>query len=192
MWGVLVGALTIVGGLMFASGGFQHARAMQAVSLGQFEESRVAPQWFAIVIHASGTPAASVEALDRSSQALGLDSMPFHFVIGNGLDAPDGSVVAGRRWTEQRAGSGTAQRPDGSQPDSAWFDEHAIAICLAGNGDRRPFTEAQLDALIRSVKELQRLHGIPDSAVYLHADLSPVSDPGVHFAREQFFAALAT
>ncbi len=163
---------------------------MPATSLARVETAPVGPAWAAIVIHASGTPAASADSLDRSSRELGLDSMPYHFVIGNGLDAADGSVTAGRRWHEQRAGYGTAERPSGSQPDAVWFDEHAISICLAGNGDRRPFTEAQIDALIRAVKQLQRMHQIPDSAVYLHADLSPVSDPGAYFPREQFFAGL--
>lgn len=190
VWSVLLGALTIVGGLMYASGEFQQRESMQATSVARVDDAPLAPVWSSIVIHASGTPAASVQSLDRSSQAMGLDSMPYHFVIGNGLDAADGSVSAGQRWHNQRTGVQTATRPEGSQPDSAWFDAHAVSICLAGNGDRRPFSAAQIEALVRAVQELQRAYGIADTAVFLHSDLSAVSDPGSYFPRELFFSAL--
>ena len=190
VWGVVLGAMTLVGGLMFASGGFEQMRSGPAVGVAKINDAPTAP-WSSIVIHSSGTPAGSLQSLERAAQAEGFDSSPFHFVIGNGLDATDGAVMHTPRWSQQRAGVRTADRPAGSSPDAEWFNQHAISICLVGSGDRRAFTQPQLDGLLNAVNELQRLYNIPDAAVFLHSDLSPISDPGAQFPREQFFSALS-
>ena len=50
-----------------------------------------------------------------------------------------------------------------------------------GNGDRRPFTEAQIDSLLAVIERLQRVLGIPRQGVHLHQDIAEVSSPGKFF-----------
>jgi N-acetyl-anhydromuramyl-L-alanine amidase AmpD len=66
------------------------------------------------------------------------------------------------------------------------LNEHAVAICLVGNGDRRRFTDRQIRELSSLVRRLQRELGIAADRVYLHGDVAPVSSPGVHFPAAEF------
>lgn len=148
-------------------------------------------RWKSIVIHHSGSPSGSPESLDRSHRALGFRSLGYHFVIGNGIDFGDGAVARGPRWLAQQPGAHVHERAPGATPDALWLNEHAIGVCLIGNGDRRPFTDAQLRAVIDLVMDLQREFGIPDNQVFLHSDLAPVASPGRFFPLASFETALA-
>ena len=68
-------------------------------------------------------------------------------------------------------------------PHQDFYNQHAIAICLVGNGNRRPFSERQTSQLISLVRRLQRELGIPPSAVRLHRDVAAnlTTSPGRHF-----------
>ena len=147
-------------------------------------------RWKSIVIHHSGSPGVSPESLDRLHRSWGFASLGYHFVIGNGIDYGDGAVYAGQRWTRQEPGAHVAERSAGAQPTAAWFNEHAIGICLIGNGDRRSFTESQLAQLSELVADLQREFNIPDNQVFLHSDLSAVDSPGRYFPVAAFEASL--
>jgi len=137
-------------------------------------------RWKAVVVHHSGSPAGDVESIERQHLSYGYASLGYHFVIGNGHGLGDGSVYVGTRWNRQQAGAHAA----GAR--SAWMNEHAIAICLVGNGDRRPFTERQLRELSNLVRRLQDSLGIPATSVHLHSDLASVSSPGRLFPAAEF------
>lgn len=131
-------------------------------------------RWTSIVIHHSGMPAGDAESLDRYHRSKGFHGLGYHFVIGNGTkDLDDGVLQIGYRWNEQLPGAHAL----GQQAEQ--FNQHAIAICLIGNGDRRTFSEKQMLQLTRLVQKLQREFGIPAAAVRLHRDIAPgVSSPG--------------
>ena len=68
-------------------------------------------------------------------------------------------------------------------PYADYYNGHAIAICLVGNGDRRPFSPGQVAQLVSLVRRLQRELGIPASAVRLHRDVAGglTTSPGRYF-----------
>lgn len=141
-------------------------------------------RWKAIVVHHSGSPAGDVESIERQHLSFGYASLGYHFVIGNGHGLGDGAVFVGPRWNRQQAGAHVAGRR------SEWMNQHAIAICLVGNGDRRPFTERQLRELVGLVRRLQETLEIPGSAVHLHSDLAQVTSPGRLFPAAAFESQL--
>lgn len=72
----------------------------------------------------------------------------------------------------------------------------AIGVCLLGNLSEqdshpaRPPTPAQMDALVRLVKDLMGKYGLSAEQVYLHRDLAPTECPGDGFPREEFYRRL--
>lgn len=196
VWSVFVGAMTLAAGALMLGDGWRTApfvslaRADAATGSGASglpDDGR----WQAIVIHHSGTSAGTVEEIARLHRQWGLPTLGYHFVIGNGNGEPDGDVLAGPRWIAREPGAHVAARPGGASPDAAWFNEHAIGICLIGNGERRAFTDAQMANLVRHVRQLQAAYGIPDSNVVLHSQLAEVASPGRWFPHAQFVQAIA-
>ncbi|MFO0827737.1 MAG: peptidoglycan recognition family protein [Phycisphaerales bacterium] len=188
--------MTTAAGFLVATGGGLRPMTVAAGVTG--ETSTTAGQvpldhqrWKAIVIHHSGTPSGSPESLERTHQSWGYASLGYHFVIGNGIDFGDGAVARGPRWLRQEPGAHVRDRERGAEPDARWFNEHAIGICLIGNGERRSFSEAQLRSLIDLVTELQREFGIPDNQVFLHSDLANVASPGRFFPVAVFESSLS-
>lgn len=163
---------------------------------------RVAPRdsmldrqrWTAIVIHHSGSPAGDAASIERRHFDAGLAGLGYHFVVGNGQGLDDGQVVVGYRWERQLPGAHVARwtraqvdpalawtAPSASVPDADALNQHAIAICLVGNGERRSFTERQLRETVALVRALQAELGIRSEAIYLHSDVAPVVGPGRFF-----------
>jgi len=135
-------------------------------------------RWRAIVIHDSGTPAGDVPSIERRHQQAGLAGLGFHFVVGNGQGMDDGEVAVGPRWERQLAGAHAARgwrTPGGPRGatvlDAAALNQSAIAICLVGRADRRPFTDRQCREVRALVRELQAEFGIPSEAVFVASQL---------------------
>ncbi len=195
VWAAFGGAMTVAAGLLLATGGeLRGAPVAAAILTNERGQNAQAPQqqgaWKAIVIHHSGSPGGSPESLDRLHRSWGFASLGYHFVVGNGIDFGDGAIHTGPRWSRQEPGAHVANRPAGTQPDAAWFNQHAIGICLVGNGERRSFTDSQITRLGELVADLQREFGIPDSQVFLHSDLSEVASPGRFFPAAAFESSL--
>jgi hypothetical protein len=136
-------------------------------------------RWRAIVIHDSGTPAGDLASIERRHQQAGLAGLGFHFVIGNGQGMDEGAIAVGPRWERQLSG---AHAPRGWRTpgrgagvlDAAALNRSAIAICLVGRADRRPFTDRQCREVRALVRRLQAEFGIPHDAVFLACDLQGV------------------
>lgn len=139
-----------------------------------------ATRWQAIVIHHSGSPAGDAESLNRLHVSHGLDGLGYHFVIGNGSGLGDGIVHIGYRWRGQLPGAHALG------DNAEWFNRNAIAICLVGNGDSRPFTARQMESLSGLVRELQARLFIPSERIVLHRQIAPVRSPGGHFDEMAF------
>lgn len=137
-------------------------------------------RWKAIVIHHSGAPAGDAESIERQHLSFGYASLGYHFVVGNGHGLGDGAVFVGPRWNLQQAGA------HAKGPKAEWLNDHAIAICLVGNGDRRPFTDRQVRELVALVRRLQEAFDIPATAIHLHSDVAAVSSPGRLFPAAAF------
>jgi hypothetical protein len=133
-------------------------------------------RWNSIVIHHSGQPSGDSDSIARDQMAAGLKGLGYHFLIGNGNGLGDGIVHVGYRWIDQLPGAHV------TGPNQDQYNERSIAICLVGNGDRRPFTDRQVTRLVSLVQRLQGQLGIPAHNVYLHRDLSRATDsPGRYF-----------
>ncbi|MBC8421522.1 N-acetylmuramoyl-L-alanine amidase [bacterium] len=141
--------------------------------------------WNTIVVHHLGQPAGSPETLDRSHRKSGLSGLGYHFLIGNGNGLGNGDVHVGYRWLNQNAGA----KPVGV--DESRWNQGTISICLIGNGNRRPFTEQQLNHLSYLVQRLQfELSINSDHVLLAHEIGSPTTSPGKYFAEAQFRSQL--
>ncbi len=134
-------------------------------------------RWKSVIIHHSGELAGNPETIGRLHMDNGARMLGYHFVIGNGNQMGNGVIHVGERWIRQMAGWHAVG------PNAEFYNEHAIAICLVGNGDRREFTDRQIEQLIGLVRRLQRELDIPASAIRLHRDVAGAltSSPGRHF-----------
>lgn len=144
-------------------------------------------RWDSIVIHHSGKPYGTPSSLAAEHKSRNLAGLGFHFVIGNGRGIADGELHVGYRWLDQLPGAHVAGA------DQAELNERSIGLCLVGDGEQGPFTDAQIARLAQLVTALSRELGIPGSRVYLHSDLAAAADPGRFFPeaalRERLAAA---
>ncbi len=137
-------------------------------------------QWRAIVIDASGSPFGTPQSIDAQHRATGRQGLGSDFIIGNGNGMGDGEIHVGYRWLDQIPGAHTA----GAQGE--WYNRHAIGIMLVGDGNRKPFTDAQLTRLLDLVAALSREYDIPPARTVLNSDVAPVSGPGAFFPAAAF------
>lgn len=140
------------------------------------------PRWRAIVIHESGTPAGDMATLERRHFEAGRAGLGFHFVVGNGQGMEDGLVGIGYRWDRQLPGAHApaswSAAGRGGMLDGSGLNESAIAICVIGNSDRRPWSDRQRRETANLVRALQRECGIPDDAVHVARELSSPDEAG--------------
>lgn len=129
-------------------------------------------RWQYIVIHHSGSAHGSAQTLAAQHEAVGLKGLGHHFVIGNGNGSGDGELFVGHRWLDQGYGAHAAG------PDGEWYNTRSIGICLIGDGDRRPFSPAQMSRLADLVSALCRDFGIPEDRVILHRSIAGTTSPG--------------
>ncbi len=186
-------AMTMVTGLLtmqesaYPGGGFLIATNIGTLGtqpafdpVFQISTSLERKRWTGIVIHHSGEPAGDLESINRLHLSLGLKGLGYHFLIGNGNGLGDGVIHMGYRWDQQLPGAHVAG------PSGNLHNQRSIGICLIGNGDRRPFTDAQIAQLINLIQRLQSEMKIPADQVYLHRDLSEnTASPGRFFSVAQ-------
>lgn len=198
VWTAFIAAMSSVGGLLALSddapaprvgAGFAAmASTAPGPAMGTILDTSTPldrERWTSIVIHDSRSPHGTIESLALEAQARDLQGLGYHFVIGNGNGLGDGDLHVGYRWNEQFPGAhvpGEAGRE---------FNEHAVAICLIGNGDTREFTPRQMDRLAALVTALQTEFSIPRSRVLLSSEVAEgTTSPGRHFPRGEFFSML--
>jgi len=176
--GSLMGAMTLASGMLLLlepDGGHGTNRA---VTLSRFHRAKRATdtlfdtavpiragRWQAIVIHDSGTNHGSAATIDRAHRRLGRGELGYHFVINNGMDAPDGQIERGPRW--RRQANGRYAVGGGGE----WLNNQAIGICMIGDLNHQPPTAAQERQLVWLVQHLQKRLAISGDRVYLPADL---------------------
>lgn len=198
VWCALLGAMTVGGGMLMLMGSpgrpVLDGLTLRPLAAGSSTTSlegvlttqvEIEPgRWQAIVIHHSGSTYATPQSLDGEHRGRGLAGLGYHFVIGNGSGLGDGEVHVGGRWLAQQPGAHTGGA------NGAWYDQNAIGICLVGDGDRRPFTRAQLDRLVRLTVLLGRQTGLSPDRVVLHNQVAETTSPGWNFPTSSFVEQL--
>lgn len=176
--GSLLGAMTVAAGMLMllepTKAGEQRLPRFSEVSLAAFDQPKnptdalfaVNPQptgqrWSSIVIRFSGSDQGSGHTLGELHKRAGVGDLAYHFTLGNGQGAPDGLVEIGPRWEQQRPGytSIALHNQQGSH--------EVIDICLIGDFDRNPPTQAQQADLVWLVQQLQHRLQIPSERVLL-------------------------
>ncbi|MCB9846920.1 MAG: N-acetylmuramoyl-L-alanine amidase [Phycisphaeraceae bacterium] len=201
VWTTLVAAMTGVGALLAGLQGERSPRldgvALAAAIPADGPNAAIntifntrAPlesgRWDGIVIHDSGSSSGSAATIAAEHEARGLLGLGHHFVIGNGKGSDDGELYVGYRWLDQLPGAHAA----GPEQDS--YNRRYIGICLIGDGDRKPFTEAQMSRLVELVRSLTSELGIPPEHVILHRDIAATTSPGRFFSEATLRRALAS
>jgi len=139
--------------------------------------------WRAIVIHDSRTLSGSYDAIDKSHRKAGKAGCGYHMVINNGTGDEDGRIELGYRWKFQEAGDYLVG------PNAEWYHQNAIGICVVGDVDQQPMTDAQLRELTWLVRQVQQRFGIP--AEYVFADMGAESqEAAAYFSPAEFRAGL--
>lgn len=132
--------------------------------------------WKSIVVHHSASDKATPQSMNAYHLQRGWENgLGYHFVIGNGVNYPDGKIFVGPRWKRQQVGAHCktgAGRFFGIARQSGFFNEHGIGICLIGDFEKRRPTPRQEEALQRLIAFLCNEADIDPSAVHGHGDVT--------------------
>lgn len=189
VWISLVSSMTLVGGILLAFDGRPAPRvdglsvppllasgtAANIESVFRTRSALDKARWKGIVIHHSGSPTGSPASIEAEHRAMRFKGLGHHFVIGNGRGMDDGELHVGYRWLDQLPGA----HAGGEKGE--WLNKHTVSICLVGNGDREPFTKAQLARLAQLIAALRGELTLPAESVTLHSKVAPTNDPGKFF-----------
>ncbi len=136
----------------------------------------IADRWTCIVVHHSASDRGTPESIDLSHRQRGWDELGYHFVIGNGVDYPDGQVHVGSRWAKQKHGAHC-------KVPGNYYNEHGIGICLIGDLEEHPPTEAQMQALSDLILFLEAQCGFGYDRVLTHGGITGKTRcPGRYFS----------
>jgi N-acetyl-anhydromuramyl-L-alanine amidase AmpD len=127
-----------------------------------------------IVIHHSATETGCARVFRALHRAVnGWVDIGYHFVIGNGTLSADGEIEQGR--PEWAVGAHARRNNDDS-----------LGVCLVGNMDLHPPTEAQCVSLARLLGTLMSKYGLSLDDLVLHGELPECSTrcPGDNISRE--------
>ncbi|MFI4847850.1 N-acetylmuramoyl-L-alanine amidase [Gimesia chilikensis] len=143
--------------------------------------------WEYIVIHHTASSSGSVESIhelhskkkDKSGNSwLGIG---YHFVIGNGNGMPDGEIESTFRWREQMHGAHAGNNA---------YNQKGIGICLVGNFENEPPTDAQMAAVKKLVGVLKAEYNISSQNVQGHRDVKATACPGKYFPMSEVASAV--
>lgn len=188
--GSLLGAMTVAAGMLMLlepnKTGEQRLPRFSEVSLAAFDQPKdpadalfavsprpTAKRWSSIVVRFSGSAHGSAHSLGELHKRAGVGDLAYHFTLGNGQGSPDGLVEIGPRWEQQRPGYTSIALHN--QEDS----HEVIDICLIGDFDVNPPTQAQREDLVWLVQQLQSRLDIPAERVLLGDGRT--SKAGKHF-----------
>ena len=135
-------------------------------------------QWNSIVIHHTATTRGNVESIHaahlkrKDSQGNYWLGIGYHFVIGNGNGMGDGAIEPTFRWRQQLHGAHAGNNE---------HNQHGIGIALVGNFEKHSPSAAQLVAIKRLVRTLQRTYSISGKKVIGHREIKATACPGKFF-----------
>lgn len=105
-------------------------------------------RWRHLVTHHSGIESGNAAAYDAAHRRRGMEhGLAYHFVIGNGLNSPEGVIEVGDRWRRQLRGGHVRNQA---------VNNTGIGICLVGNFQNRAPSAAQLLSFTTLLDYLRR------------------------------------
>jgi len=144
--------------------------------------------WKYIVIHHTATPRGSVESIHREHLARrDANGNPwrgigYHFVIGNGNGMADGQIEPTFRWRDQLPGA---------HAGDAIHNQQGVGICLVGNFEKQPPTQAQMQSLASLSECLTEAYDIAGKNIKRHRDVKSTACPGRLFPMRELTRRLA-
>jgi hypothetical protein len=134
-------------------------------------------RWQCIVVHHSASPKATPESMHRYhlQERKWPNGLGYHFVIGNGVNYPNGKVFVGNRWRRQISGAHCKTKSGryfGVWRRSNYFNTHGIGICLIGNFESSRPTTKQRQSLQRLIDFLAAYTAADRSRVYGHGEVT--------------------
>ncbi len=147
-------------------------------------------RWRYIVVHHSAGNFGNVDFLKRVHRQRQphdpIDSMAYHFVVGNGNGLEMGEIKAGERWAKSLWGAHVSAR-------NSSYNFQGIGICLVGNYHTQSLPAKQYDALVELVRSLMAHHHISSAKVFTHSRLNGERTvcPGRHFPYRRFHMDIA-
>lgn len=140
--------------------------------------------WNTIVIHHSAGEYGNVAFLKKVHQQRQkgdpVDSMAYHFVVGNGKGMPMGAVDWGLRWRWRLWGAHVSGRNHRA-------NLFGIGICMIGNFEKHNVPEPQYKGLFTLCRQLMGRFNIPLENITLHRALAGEQTlcPGRYFPFQQ-------
>lgn len=133
-------------------------------------------RWKVIVIHHSASTRDTPQTMHEYHLRRGWErGLGYHFVIGNGVNYPDGQVFAGPRWKQQTTGAHCKAGPGryfGVFRPGNFFNENGIGICLIGDFEESSPTPRQIATLKALTAFLCAQADVPPSRVYGHGQVT--------------------
>lgn len=156
--------------------------------------------WKVIVVHHAGARNATPQGMHAWHLQRGWSNgLGYDFVIGNGVNYPDGKLFVGPRWRKQETGAhckSPAGKYFGVWRASNFFNEHGIGICLIGNFDQEQPTARQLQTLQELICLLLQETDISPTQIYGHGEIThatecPGRNMGMSMVRRRVASAVA-
>lgn len=150
------------------------------------QDIKVTPnRWRYVITHHSAIDRGNAESYGAYHKRRGMvNGLAYHFVIGNGRDSGDGQVEIGSRWLEQL---------DGGHVKTDKYNKIGIGICMVGNFQEHPPSEAQLRALYELGDFLGQNVGNIKLKYSVHKEIDGPKHtvcPGRHFPLTQYHRRL--
>jgi hypothetical protein len=142
---------------MFCTGG----EPISAVAPDATLQAPRNPAFKSVILHHSATHGGSAAAFERNHRSR-LGGLAYHFIIGNGSGAADGTVEIGYRWRDQIPGPHTKNQD---------INLESIAICLVGDLETGAPTKKQMAALLDLLEKVCREGQIPAERVRSHREV---------------------
>ncbi len=147
-------------GNLFELSGLEHTSWQDVY----YKKADIAKGWKYIIVHHSATAVGSAKAFHKYHTDQGYGGLCYHFVIGNGKGAPDGSIEKGFRWKEQISGTHV-------DVNSWYHNIFGIGICLVGNFDKEKPTTKQALSLSKLINTLRKKYNIPKDNIMGHGQV---------------------
>ena len=126
-----------------------------------YKKSDLYHGWKYIVIHHSATQTGSIKSFHNYHSQQGYGGIAYHFVIGNGNGMKDGEIGTTFRWKQQISGTHVSVHSWG-------HNVFGIGICLVGNLEKNPPTNAQMAALAKLISRLKKTYHIESNNIFGH------------------------
>ncbi len=147
-------------------------------------------RWKYIVVHHSAGNYGNIEFLQKVHRERQpndpVDTIPYHYIIGNGNGLADGEISSDSRKKYHIWGAHVSA-------NNIDRNLRGIGICVIGNLEVNQITNKQYQSLVQLTKKLMNMYGIPVQNVTGHGSTEGESTkcPGKNFPMQQYLNDIA-